>query len=242
MRILFIVFLIFHSATLIAQKPGFLYRGWDEEMDPKRLSTWTVKKPQGYEGVYHFGFSEGEWSMLVVATDTGLVMQAENHSWGKMNTGEETFLSHYKTYGNVKLKGNGFEAADLWGYFITYKFDDGTIGEGMILLNGKGKLDSAEFGLKGDRKFEDYFDGDYPELSYKVMDDAYFMTKSKEQLQLMRNEIFARYGLIFAKDGKAYKHFSKETWYRPWKKDVSSCITPIEEKNLQKIKAFESKQ
>lgn len=242
MRILFSIALMLCSAILSAQKPGYLFRSFDEQMDTKLLSKWTVKKPQDYNGIYHFGESEGEWSLVVIASDTAVIIQAHRNHWGiDDQTQREAWLGDCETYVNAKLTANGFVSDGLWGYFMSYKWDDGPE-KGIILLSGNNKLDTAEFGYKTKQSFKDYFNGDYSELSYKVMDDAYFMTKSKEQLQMMRNEIFARYGMIFAKNGKAYNHFIKEAWYSPWKKDVGACLTPIEQKNLEKIKAFESKQ
>ena len=211
-------------------------------MDPKLLSKWTVKNPKDYSGIYHFGESEGEWSLLVFVTDTSFFAQALDHHWGPQHhTRQEVWLQDCKTYTNVKLNANGFAGDGFWGYFVNYQWEDGPQ-NGIILLTANGKMDTAEFGGRVDVAFKGFFEGDYPELSYKVMEDAYFQTKSKEQLQIMRNEIFARYGMIFAKNGKAYNHFVKKTWYRPWKKDVGDCLTPIEQKNLERIKAFESKQ
>ena len=239
MRILLLFLLI--PFSLFSQKPGYLFRGFGEDMDVKLLSKWTVKKQQDYSGIYHFGESEGEWDLLVFVNDTSIFAQSRSGHWGMQHyTQQEIWLWKFKTYTNIKLDANGFAGDSLWGYFMSYKWEDG-LENGIILLTGKGKMDTAEYGGRLDHTFKKFFDGHYPELSYKVMDDAYFITKSKEQLQLMRNEIFARYGMIFAKNGKAYNHFIKEEWYKPWKKDVGDCLTPIEQKNLEKIKAFESK-
>jgi len=64
--------------------------------------------------------------------------------------------------------------------------------------------------------------------------------KSKKELRLMRNEIFARYGRIF-KSKDLTQHFSAQSWYSPQHKDVEKMLTEIDRKNVALIQSFEQK-
>jgi hypothetical protein len=58
-------------------------------------------------------------------------------------------------------------------------------------------------------------------------------------LKILRNTIYANYGLIFQKGGEMEKYFSRKEWYQAWQKDVSNCLTYIEKINLNTLKKFE---
>jgi hypothetical protein len=80
--------------------------------------------------------------------------------------------------------------------------------------------------------------GLYPETSTRVLTVEDVDGKSKMQLKIMRNEVYARYGYIFkAKDMNAY--FTAQQWYRPMTTDVSSLVTPLEKQNIALIEQFE---
>ena len=61
-------------------------------------------------------------------------------------------------------------------------------------------------------------------------------------LQIMRNEIFARYGHKFAAGGEMAKHFATQTWYKPQFDDVTSKLTEIELINIALIQLLEKKK
>lgn len=72
----------------------------------------------------------------------------------------------------------------------------------------------------------------------KLRED-YLWGKSPYELRVMRNEIFARYGLIFkSEDLKAY--FSSKKWYKPIYKNVDSYLTEIDRINIKTISDFEN--
>jgi hypothetical protein len=80
--------------------------------------------------------------------------------------------------------------------------------------------------------------GKYPVASSRILtyDDVQYL--SKDELSIMRNEIFARHGFIF-KTQKMIDYFNKQKWYRPMHNDVYGKLTPIEKKNIEFIKSFE---
>jgi len=80
--------------------------------------------------------------------------------------------------------------------------------------------------------------GKYPQASKRLLTSTDLQGLSKEELRIMRNEIFARYGYIFkTSDMKSY--FSQQYWYHERYIDVSSQLTDIEHKNIALIKRYE---
>jgi hypothetical protein len=61
---------------------------------------------------------------------------------------------------------------------------------------------------------------------------------SKQELRVLRNEIYARHGHIFkSKDLRNY--FSAKDWYKPQYEDASDLLNTIEKKNIAFIKKHE---
>lgn len=84
------------------------------------------------------------------------------------------------------------------------------------------------------------FPGRYPDASRRVLTTADLRGYSQVDLRLMRNEIFARYGLRFnSQDLKA--HFSAQPWYQPNADKVDHLLTDLERANIETILAQEKK-
>lgn len=62
---------------------------------------------------------------------------------------------------------------------------------------------------------------------------------SKDELKIMRNEIFARHGFIFSTDAMK-KHFSAMSWYKPEQKNVDNLLSPVERHNVELIRKVEN--
>lgn len=81
--------------------------------------------------------------------------------------------------------------------------------------------------------------GDYPEGSTRYLTYADIAGKSKWELSVMRNEIFARHGYIFRKNMAIRDHFMRQSWYEPRYYNVEHLLTDIERYNVEFIKSFE---
>jgi YARHG domain len=236
---------LFLIANSYGQKPAYIYEGYvgsDDQLDPKKLHKWAAQKLSDYNGVYHFGESEGETDLLVIAHDSSLVLQSFANDWGKVdNRKVETWRKSVKVLRGVKIMNNAFVSDSMNGFFMVYDLEKGKM-SGIIVPDNPGKIDTVEFGGRERLDVEKFwfFKGEYPELSYKMPDTSYFKSRSKEQLQVMRNEIYARYGQRFAKGGKMYAYFSTKKWYEPFRDNVQMCLTDIELRNITLIKYFES--
>lgn len=80
-------------------------------------------------------------------------------------------------------------------------------------------------------------DGNYPEISKKLLKDADLQVALGE-LQYMRNEIYARHGYAFQSKNWA-STFSQYDWYMPCYTNVDARLTPIEKQNVKRIKMVE---
>ena len=65
--------------------------------------------------------------------------------------------------------------------------------------------------------------------------------KSKKELELMRNSIYARYGYRFKRDD-LFQYFSRFSWYNPTTSDMSTVynsMSDVEKYNVEFIKKYE---
>jgi hypothetical protein len=60
-----------------------------------------------------------------------------------------------------------------------------------------------------------------------------------EELEIMRNEIYARHGYSF-RNKKMRSYFAEKDWYVPMGIDIREQLTEDEAKYIQLIKRFES--
>lgn len=80
--------------------------------------------------------------------------------------------------------------------------------------------------------------GEYPQASKRLLTDDDVSNLMKEELETMRNEIFARHGYCFKKKILRVQ-FENAIWYIPNTVDVRADLTEIEKKNIAKIKHYE---
>ncbi|MBE6195859.1 MAG: PEGA domain-containing protein [Rikenellaceae bacterium] len=80
--------------------------------------------------------------------------------------------------------------------------------------------------------------GQYPQATDRLLTHSDVASRSKKELRVMRNEIFARHGYIF-KSADLRNHFSKQSWYRARYSNVDAKLTPIEQKNVAFIRKYE---
>lgn len=89
------------------------------------------------------------------------------------------------------------------------------------------------------KKFEYRADvGSYPEASQRLLKPKDVENMFKEDLEFMRNEIFARHGYCFKKKNLR-QEFELQDWYVPNTVDIKGFLTEIEKKNIELIKRYE---
>lgn len=81
--------------------------------------------------------------------------------------------------------------------------------------------------------------GDYPEGSEKYLDYSDIQNKSRYEIKIMKNEIFARHGYIFRINKDMVNHFNNQSWYEPKYYDVTNMLSDIEKANVNFLKKYE---
>ncbi|HPN59368.1 MAG TPA: YARHG domain-containing protein [Chitinophagaceae bacterium] len=80
--------------------------------------------------------------------------------------------------------------------------------------------------------------GNYPTASQRLLTAEDVENEMKEDLEFMRNEIFARHGFCFNKK-HLRQQFELQDWYVPNTVDIKGFLTEIEKKNIALIKRYE---
>ena len=83
--------------------------------------------------------------------------------------------------------------------------------------------------------------GKYPFASAVVLIDEILSCYSSQKLAIMRNEIFARHGLIF-KSAQTNKYFTQQRWYKPAIENVDDKLSELERLNIRLIRRYEDIQ
>lgn len=78
----------------------------------------------------------------------------------------------------------------------------------------------------------------FKQASLKILEKSEITSYSKQDLRLMRNEIFADYGYKF-KSEDLRNYFNKFSWYQGKFEDVTSELSEIEKLNIQLILSVE---
>ncbi len=98
------------------------------------------------------------------------------------------------------------------------------------------KIESQEI-LK---RFDIELNGNYTQASEKLLTPEELKEYTKKELNLMKNEIYARYGYRF-KSRPLSDYFNKQKWYRPQKNNVDRYFSHFELENIKLIKQIEAK-
>lgn len=81
-------------------------------------------------------------------------------------------------------------------------------------------------------------DDEYTWLCMRYAEPEDLEYKSRRELRIMRNYIFARHGYIF-ESSDLRQYFSQFDWYTPISRNVTSELSKIERDNIKLIKAYE---
>jgi hypothetical protein len=232
MRILII--LLFTSNLTFAQYWG------GQEINESDLTNWVPKFEIEYAGTYHFGESESESDFHLFFAGDCIIGQVQNGYWEE-NTG--IWKSNYITLTNILIDKKGkFTSDQHSGQFIRYKTESGTYLKGLKIINPwTSWIEDSEFeiGTRTQLNFENIYYGKYSKASSEKLNIEVLNQMSSEDLKLMRNEIFARYGYTFKKGSIMDKYFRNQEWYRAEHEKVEQFLTEIELYNIELIKNSE---
>ncbi|MHA7058124.1 YARHG domain-containing protein [Aquimarina sp. M1] len=71
-------------------------------------------------------------------------------------------------------------------------------------------------------------------FSYRIFTKDELSNKTKEELSVIKNEIFASHGYMFTKKNWQ-DYFESKTWYKPSETDATNKLTDIEKRNVELI-------
>ncbi|MGY6648324.1 YARHG domain-containing protein [Wenyingzhuangia sp. IMCC45574] len=229
-----LLILLFISNLIQAQYWGA------QEIKESDLSPWIPKFEIEYQGLYHFGESEGESNLNLFFTQKGIIAQITSGYWEE---GTGFWKKTYKTLTNVKITKSGIFSSDQHnGRFIRYRTKSGEYIKGLRINNPWSSwIEDSKFEIGTVTKvaLEKLYYGKHPSTSFLKLEKSKLKKMKKSDLRIMRNEIFARYGYEFKKGGEMFKYFKEQEWYRPEHKNVSSFLTDIELENIDIIKQVE---
>ena len=212
-----------------------------EPIEEGNISEWKTSSIEDYEGSYSFGFSEAESQLLLTIDGDIICAQLRAYEWRQVNDEESVgWYPKYTNFTGVRIKGNNFYSDQSNGTFVKY-------GETKCLklldpIFQMGEEGDYELGAKNDSELNDIYSGKYPATSYKLIDRKKLESMTSKELQIMRNEIFARYGHIFRSGGKMDAYFQEQSWYKGFRKDVTNDLTDIERKNISAIREIEKQK
>lgn len=208
------------------------------EIEEQQLKAWIEDDLDAYRGVYHFGEGDGS-HLLLLPVEGGMIAQIKE-GYFEENTG--LFKWRFQNLTGLRLQSNELRCDQFVGKFVTFSDDSGDypglkVDPTWTPYLSKG---SWEVGLRMDGKeYENWHPGRFPKASRRRLSQVDLTNLSPKDLRIIRNEIFARYGYVFEKDGEMSSHFSKEEWYQGRHQSVAKFLTALELANIEMIKQEE---
>lgn len=218
---------VFASAQII--------EGTGEKIDLLKVKAWLPRMNQEYQSVYHFGNSEWESEFILIIINNSWFAQIRAGKWETID-GKDNWLWNYENLENVRIEGNNFYSDKTDGEFVICDNKPG-----LIIYNpwrSVAKPGEYEIGY-AICPVEQQFPGKYTFASYRLLSKDELLKMSKSELQIMRNEIFARYGYIFNSGSEMDSYFKKQKWYGGQHPDVSIFLNGLEKENIELIQLVE---
>jgi hypothetical protein len=210
-----------------------------ETIDESKVNSWTPKFIMEYQGVYHFGDSEDESDLLLIFSLDKVYGQIRSGSW---SADGKSWIWKYENLKDVRIKGNKFTSEKSNGEFVSY--DNGIEKlKGLKIYKPWSETPEAgqyEIGLRKSSS-GNFLSGQFTQASTKILSKEELSKMTRADLRLMRNEIFARYGLKFTAGGDMDQYFKKQDWYQGLYDNVDPFLTDIEKENIRLIKELERK-
>lgn len=221
----------------------------NRNLDKDHISAWNVEDIKQYEGVYHFGEGDGSNLTLIINNNDIIVQIRQSNYWVRggyaIETGEACISEldikwEYKNLKKVKIINGKFYSDEFKGEFITYTDRSGTY-KGLKILNPwyKSIGEGYEIGIKKEKSLKTFYSGEFPMASLKKFTFDELDIFALSDLQIMRNEIYARYGYEFIYLSAMYQYFRSQPWYFSKYKNVGDFLTNIEQYNIKLIKKIE---
>ena len=231
-RSIYMMLLLFTSAF----STEMIYWGGEDMTDVtlKDFKKDIISDISKYEGEYHFGESESESTLKVIVTPAGKVY-IQVYS-GVYNIRKNKWDLNVENYNNVRITGNKIAAPGIDAEFMIYTRENIRGIMDSFAENGKKYYNFGTYSGKLD------IPGKYPEMSLREITKDELDKKSNTELKIMRNEVYARYGMIFKKGGDMEKYFSKQDWYYANEENTDKFLSQLEKDNIKLVLEAENKK
>ncbi|MFH1152489.1 MAG: YARHG domain-containing protein [Pseudomonadota bacterium] len=248
-----VVFLIMILAILLQPVAGWGQTGEiichaglgpGNTIDASRLEPSLTSDTSDYAGVYGFGTTGTESYLLVVPWNGVFIVQHKK----KLPDGNGGWTWEYQNMDSVAMEGNRIISRGWMAEFASHVvysresvYNANLISTRYPMVKANGLLIRKspmgirnEFGIKTEDGLENC-----PRSSVVLLVEDDIRGKTREELQIMRNEIFALYGFMFTPGGQMDAYFRTKNWYTPRYKEVFPWLTEIEKANIAFIKSHE---
>ena len=231
MKVILLFFTITLVHTLASGQTIFGFKRFDDS----KLKPWLSRQTQEYQYLYYFGFSKLQPSLILIIDSDSCYAQIKYWEWVKKGK-KRDWIWNYENLENVRIQGNKFFTDKTDGEFVIY---DNT--KGLVLYNlwrSVAKKGEYELGFVL-ASIDCYYYGKFSYASLRQLNEDELMKMTKSDLEIMRNEIYARYGYTFNPGGEMDTYFKMQGWYKEQHKDVTTYLTELEKRNIRLIQTVE---
>lgn len=210
----------------------------DLPLDESEVSKWIPKLEIEYYGSYAFGYSESESTLTLFANGTEMIAEIESGTW---NSDATDWIIKHEELTNVGIDKNGKFYSDQYkGEFVFWGGEKYKLKKCLKIYDPwtgtTEKKGEYELGPQSSSIYK------YVIASTRKLDPEELRKMSFTELQIMRNEIFARYGYKFKQDGEMDRYFRSQCWYNPQHSDIDEFLTELEKMNIKRIQTEEKRQ
>ncbi len=235
LRKILILFFLLAGPTAFGQFIGY------SPIDESKVSKWNPKLLSEYYGTYHFGDSEGESTLILFHSGAETICQIKSTKWAQDS---QEFLWYYKNLTGVRISDSGqFYSDQFQGEFVSYQ--DGDEQRKCLKVSNPWtagiEAGKYELGFKMTSDVNGMYSGRYSYASTRELIPEDLSNLSLDELKIMRNEVFARYGYKFQEGGEMAHYFWTQRWYQPQHSDVNQFVTSVEKRNIELILTAEKK-
>lgn len=147
---------------------------------------------------------------------------------------------YFENHGNdlwMVLKEYNKDGKQMGTFYASKYTEDHTIISGTYILESNGK--EMPFELSTNETQSDSSSSYGYAAGERVLSESELEAFSKEELRILRNEVYARHGHIF-KSEDLTSYFSRFDWYHPDTNDAFDRLSEMEKNNILTIKSVES--
>lgn len=215
----------------------------NEMYENEEYDSASLLEAQMYEELYdcnYHGFIDGEYPITAHVLFTTL--GAEGSYYYDKNGADQQLklVGHYESYGSelwVVLKEYNKNEEQTGTFYVKKSTEDRSEISGTFVIASSGKEMPFELSTNGlptaVSSSTNYVAGE------RVLTETELSGFSKEELRVLRNEIYARHGHIF-KSADLSSYFSRFDWYHPDTDNAFNRLSDTEKKNIDIIKSMES--